>query len=84
MEKLITIYLEKLQQISSLFHERLIQIICIYDFFQNILKKNKCSEDSDQIIVFLQAEMKVYFNSLRNLSDSDKVVFMINRTPFQQ
>ena len=34
--------------------------------------------DSDQIIVYLQAEMKVYFNSLRNLSDSDKVVFMIN------
>ncbi len=36
--------------------------------------------DSDQIIVYLQAEMKVFFNSLRNLSDSDKVVFMINLT----
>ena len=53
-------------------------------FFKTILKKNKCSEDSDQIIVYLQAEMKVYFNSLRNLSDSDKVVFMINLTPIQQ
>jgi len=34
--------------------------------------------DSDQIGVYLQAEMKVYFNSLRNLSDSDKVMHMIN------
>jgi len=40
--------------------------------------------DSDQIIVYLQAEMKVYFNSLRNLSDSDRVVFMINLTSIQQ
>jgi len=40
--------------------------------------------DSDQIGVYLQAEMKVYFNSLRNLSDSDKVVFMINLTSIQQ
>jgi len=40
--------------------------------------------DSDQIGVFLQAETKVYFNSLRNLSDSDKVVFMINLTSIQQ
>jgi len=39
---------------------------------------------SDQIIVYLQAEMKVYFNSLRNLSDSDKVVFKINLTSIQQ
>ena len=34
--------------------------------------------DSDQIIVYLQAETKVYLNSLRNLSDSVKVVIMIN------
>ena len=54
------------------------------NFFKTILKKNKCSEDSDQIIVYLQAEMKVYFNSLRNFSDSDKVVFMINLTSIQQ
>ena len=53
-------------------------------FFKTILKKYKCSEDSDQIIVYLQAEMKVYFNSLRNFSDSDKVVFMINLTSIQQ
>jgi len=34
--------------------------------------------DSDQIGVYLQAETDVYFNSLRNFSDSDKVIHMIN------
>ena len=37
--------------------------------------------DSDQIGVYLQVETNVYFNSLRNLSDSDKVIHMINLSP---
>jgi len=40
----------------------------------------KCSEDSDEIQVFLQAETKVSFNSLRNLFDSVKVVHIFKLT----